>query len=305
MADVSVIVCTRNGAGRLRSHLATVAAAARAEGAELIVVDNGSSDDSAIAAAEVAPGVRIVTAQEPGLARARNAGVAAARGRAILFTDDDVDVPVNWVTRMSAPLLDGTADVVAGGIRVADDLRAEWMSPWLLGQFADHPEPSEDDAFVVGASFGATAAVLGAMPFDEQLGAAPYQREEDAFFWVQARERGLRIRGVRGAPAEHHFERDRLETPALLALAGTMGRCRAWVWHHWLHGDAPRLALKELAYRFDLAVRPVPRGDHPADDELRRIARLEFIRELRRLRGVERRYPSPDVRAAARVPAPR
>ncbi|MGN6197848.1 glycosyltransferase family 2 protein [Humibacter sp.] len=297
---MSVIVCTRNGAARVRAHLGSVAASvnASARDAELIVVDNGSTDDTPQSVREIAPGSRVVAAPVPGLARARNVGVRAAGGRVVLFTDDDVDTPTDWVDRMSRPLLDGVADVVAGGVRVDDELRESWMSPWLLAQFADHPEPSKVNAFVVGANFGATIEVLRRLPFDEHLGAAPYQREEDAFFWVQACESGLRIAGVRGEPVRHCFDRDRLETPALIALGKTMGRCEAYVWYHWLHGNAPYLAAKELAFRLDLSIRPVPQGGHPTDDELKRVARLSFVRELRRLKGSERHYPSPKQRAA-------
>ena len=48
MTEVSVIVCTRNGAARVRAHLGSVAASvnASARDAELIVVDNGSTDDT-------------------------------------------------------------------------------------------------------------------------------------------------------------------------------------------------------------------------------------------------------------------
>lgn len=298
MIEVSAVVCTRNGARHLRAHLASVAAAVDAfDGeSELIVVDNGSTDDTIMAAREAAPRARIVSAPHAGLARARNVGVSAAHGRAVVFTDDDVDAPLDWLTRMSAPLLDGTADVVVGGIRVADDLRQPWMSPWLLAQFADHPEPDADAAFVVGANFGARTTVMQSLPFDEQLGAPPYQREEDAFFWVQAVERGLRIHGVSGDPVIHHFDADRLETPALMKMAETMGRCQAYVWHHWLHGDAPRLGLKSAVYGTELALRPVPRGTHPTDDEMKRIARLSFVRELRRIAPTPRRYAAPGDR---------
>ncbi|MFC4243695.1 glycosyltransferase family 2 protein [Gryllotalpicola reticulitermitis] len=299
---VSVVVCTRNGAARLREHLGSVAAAvaASARPAELIVVDNGSHDDTAAAATDAATAVRVVLAPIAGLARARNVGIAAARGTAVLFTDDDVDVPLDWVDRMAAPLLSGGADVVAGGIRVDDALRLPWVSPWVLELFADHPAPSASNAFVVGANFGALRSVFLELPFNEDLGAAPYQREEDAFFWIQAREAGLRIVGVQGTPVRHCFDADRLETPALIALAHTMGRCEAYVLHHWLHGPAPLLPLKQAVFSVDVALRRMARGAHPSDDELRHVARLSFVRELRSLKGRPRRFPSPAERAATR-----
>ncbi len=298
--DITVIVCTRNGSAHLRKRFATVVAAVRqaSHACELLVVDNGSTDDSADVVRSLAPEAQVVSEPAPGLARARNAGVRAAHGRAILFTDDDVEPPTGWVDAMADPLLTGTADVVAGGIRVDDSLRQPWMSSWLLAQFADHPRPGQDDAFLVGANFGATRSVLVDLPFDEHLGAPPYQREEDAFFWVQAKERGLRIRGVDGPPAVHYFDASRLTTPALIALAETMGRCEAFVWYHWLHGHAPALRLKRLVYRTRCWWQGQRPAEHPSDQSLRMIAKASFVGELIRLDGTPRLYPSPSERAA-------
>ena len=45
----------------------------------------------------------IVPASRPGLSRARNRGVLAARGEVIVFTDDDAIVDPNWLTAMIDP----------------------------------------------------------------------------------------------------------------------------------------------------------------------------------------------------------
>ncbi len=91
---VSLIVCTRNRAERLPRFLASIAALeSPAGGWELILVDNGSTDSTLTTleqfARQAAFPVRVVQASLPGLARARNVGLAHARGEIIAFTDDD------------------------------------------------------------------------------------------------------------------------------------------------------------------------------------------------------------------------
>jgi glycosyltransferase involved in cell wall biosynthesis len=91
---VSLIVCTRNRAARLPDFLASVAALdAPPGGWELIVVDNASTDSTPLLLdrfARSAPfPVRCVQAAVAGLSRARNVGLAQARGDILAFTDDD------------------------------------------------------------------------------------------------------------------------------------------------------------------------------------------------------------------------
>jgi glycosyltransferase involved in cell wall biosynthesis len=281
------------------THLPSIveAATTSAFGTEVIVVDNGSSDGTAQTVLRTMPYVHVVVEETPGLAVARNTGVRATRAPVVLFTDDDVDVPRDWVDRMAAPLREGAAEVVVGGIRVHDSLRQPWMSPWLLQNFADYPDQKAVDPDVVGANFGALRTTLTELPFDERLGVPPYQRHEDAFFGVQVRDRGWRIVGVGGDPVVHHFDPSRLETPALRGLAAAAGRCSAYVWYHWAHGVAPHLRAKAVAFRLlRLAGLPWLRR-HPSDRDLKLISAIAFVDELRRIAGTPRHYPDPSARS--------
>src|SRR5437867_843258 len=82
---------------------------------EIIVVDDGSTDDTA-QVAEVA-GAQVIRQQNQGPAAARNTGVAAARGELVLFTDADCVPSNDWVAQMVSPFRCCRADGVKGTYR--------------------------------------------------------------------------------------------------------------------------------------------------------------------------------------------
>jgi len=91
---VSIIIPCFNAARWLET---TIDSARRQEGAELdiIVIDDGSTDESAAIAERLSgPQLRVLRQPNGGAARARNRGLAAARGEFIQFLDaDDVLLP--------------------------------------------------------------------------------------------------------------------------------------------------------------------------------------------------------------------
>lgn len=80
----------------LKAALAATAAPGRA--AELVVVDNNSTDATAALAA--AAGAQVVTEPVNQISRARNAGAAAASGEWLLFVDADSEVSTGLMTAL-------------------------------------------------------------------------------------------------------------------------------------------------------------------------------------------------------------
>ena len=124
---LSVVLPCRNGAATVAEQLEALAAQDWSEPWELVVVDNGSTDDSMKIVERYRnrfPALRIVDASErPGLAPALNAGVREARGEAVAFVNDDDLVAEGWLAAMGEAL--ERHDLVAGLLEY-DRLNEPW-----------------------------------------------------------------------------------------------------------------------------------------------------------------------------------
>ena len=123
---ISVVICTYNRAETLRRALDSVIRQ-ETDGRfayEVIVVDDGSTDNTGEVAAEVAASspvpVRYVReGRGGGIAVARNTGVTQAGGEWIAFFDDDQLAPSHWLKDLLAAALDQDARCI-GGPRTLD-----------------------------------------------------------------------------------------------------------------------------------------------------------------------------------------
>ncbi len=86
--QVSVIIPTYNRAGCLRGAVDSVLAQ-EFRGFELIVVDDGSTDETPQLLREYGSSIRVLRQENRGVSAARNAGIAASRGELIAFLDSD------------------------------------------------------------------------------------------------------------------------------------------------------------------------------------------------------------------------
>jgi glycosyltransferase involved in cell wall biosynthesis len=184
----SVVICTRNRARSLARTLESlvVAAAQTRELWELIVVDNGSSDDTAATVETFAARlpIRLVSQPLAGLSNARNAGVAAARGDYMLWTDDDVMVDPQWLAAWFRAFRARPNDAVFGGRTEPrfEEPRQDWfvagqehLGSLLAVRDADWTEISPKE-LPWGLNFAVRAIEQRRYPYDPELGVAPGRR---------------------------------------------------------------------------------------------------------------------------------
>ena len=117
---ISVVVPVRNAGAVLGGQLAALCAQTYRGEWEVIVADNGSSDNTrAVARAwiEQLPRLRVVPASGiRGPGAARNVGVRSAAGDLLAFCDADDRVAPEWLAACVRALVD--ADIVAGAVDV-------------------------------------------------------------------------------------------------------------------------------------------------------------------------------------------
>ena len=121
-----MVVPVRDGADTIGPLLAALLPQARARDAEVIVVDNGSTDGTAEAVR--ARGVEPVFEPVPGPAAARNRGVAAARGSIVAFLDADAVPSRRWLAQLVAAFDDPGVLLAGGRIHtLPPETDAEWF----------------------------------------------------------------------------------------------------------------------------------------------------------------------------------
>ncbi len=105
---LSIVIPAYNEAKRLPQTLARISAflAQQPYQAEILVVDDGSSDGTATLAEAVA-GVRVLRMAHRGKGFAVRAGALAACGDLLLLCDADLAVPINEWPKLEAPLRNG------------------------------------------------------------------------------------------------------------------------------------------------------------------------------------------------------
>lgn len=140
---LTLVICTRNRARQLQACLASVSAIFTERTWELVLVDNGSTDETHEVLAETQSAfsvpVALLREERPGIARARNCGWQAASAGIIAFTDDDCYPSPDFVDRVcdsfdadpalgfvgGAVVLHDQGDAVLATVRRREPLRIE------------------------------------------------------------------------------------------------------------------------------------------------------------------------------------
>lgn len=126
---ISVVMPVFNGAAWLAASLASIRGQ-DGPAREIILVDDGSTDDSERVARQAAPEVRYFRQENRGQSAARNAGVGQARGALIAFLDQDDLWPAgSLAVREQALAAQPNALFVLGLTRFVGPVPA--VEPWV------------------------------------------------------------------------------------------------------------------------------------------------------------------------------
>ena len=126
---LSVVIPAYNEEARLEPTLRAVIAYLEAEKPdfEIVVVDDGSSDGTAAVVREIAsdePRVRLVElGQNAGKGAAVRAGMLAAEGASVLFSDADLATPIEELAKLERAVAEGADIAIASRAADGADIR--------------------------------------------------------------------------------------------------------------------------------------------------------------------------------------
>ena len=113
---VSIIIPTFNGGRRLGACLDALLPQATRRNAEILIVNDGSTDNTLDVVQRYAE-VRTINQANAGPAAARNRGASEAQGAILVFTDDDCVATPNWLESMLQPFEDPQVVAAKGAYR--------------------------------------------------------------------------------------------------------------------------------------------------------------------------------------------
>src|SRR3954471_21451210 len=289
MAGYSVVIPARDAARTLGRVLDALAAQEPAP-AEVIVVDDGSTDSTAAVAA--ARGARVLSTGGGLLAGgARNAGWDEARGDAVVFLDADVVPAPGWGGGVERALAEFPGALVGCGRTFEADTPWGWVCHLQVETpYLPHGAPHERSFL---SAFCLIVPRNAPLRWDESYGG------EDALFCADALAAGMRLGFDPRFHAAHEHDRRsfadlRSQQRRLaygLARAGTIQR----------EGVHKRVLSRLPLHYFVLARLPVVYRRLDCDDELRR----RFLSLLPRMIVAEWTLGLSSLRYVARRPAVR
>ena len=197
--------------------------------------------------------VHYVYEPKRGQCHARNTGIAHAQGDILLWTDDDVRPPQNWIEGMCTPIIEGEK-VVAGGVRIAPYLLRPWMTTvhriWMAS--TEHIDTKNPQS-AVGANMAFAREIFDEIPeFDTELGPGALGMGDDTLFLEQVKRAGYRIASALHIEVEHHFDPSRLLRSSFLDRAAKEGKTGGYLSYHWGHTKIRCPFLRMWLCRFQL-----------------------------------------------------
>ncbi|AZV26445.1 glycosyl transferase family 2 [Pseudomonas syringae] len=198
MSRISIVIPMYNEARHIGRTLLAAQKAAHAADVEceLIVVDNGSSDEGPQIARQFGAQVLVM----PGLliGALRNRGTAIATGEWLAFIDADIEMPEDWLTQLFALEAEGQADVF--GL----DLHTPAAAPWYATAWQRRTlRPTTHTSHVV--DWLPSANLLMRKRWFDKVGGfnETLRTGEDKEFTLRLREHGARLLSINESVALH------------------------------------------------------------------------------------------------------
>ena len=239
---VTVVIPCRNGARHLGGMLGSLAADPLVREMEVVVADNGSTDDSAAVARSFTdrlPLLRVVDASaERGRTAACNIGAAAATGDVLVFVDADDEVSPGYVSALVEACRD--ADLAAAGI---DGTKLN--EPWVAATRATGIEDDGLSRYLGflpisgGGLLGVRRAVFEALG---GLHTVPYAEDVD-FSW-RAQLAGYRLVGAPRAVLHYRY---RATLRGIFTQAVNYGVSQPLLYRMYARHGMPRRSWREAA----------------------------------------------------------
>lgn len=187
---VSVVIPCFNYGRFLRDAVASIRSQTFTDH-EIIVVDDGSTDDTEAVAHELGTALRYLRQPNQGPSAARNTGIAAARGRYIGFLDAD-DTWHSEKLAQQVPILEGRPEVV---LVYTDSTYFEGATGREVGRHRErfaHPDGRVLGRLVEAGNFIPSPTPLVRRTTLEQVGGfdATLRSSEDWDLWVRLAARG-------------------------------------------------------------------------------------------------------------------
>jgi glycosyltransferase involved in cell wall biosynthesis len=233
---ITVAICTRNRAALLEKAMRSVLAQAN-DRVELLVIDNGSTDETAgvverSAAAD--PRVKFFVEPETGLSRARNTALKNAKGEWVIFFDDDAEAEPGWLAAYEKFFADPSrkqAAVVGGAVVPEYEIPPpKWME--TEGGLELGPKPfcfkRGESPWECNCGYRRDAA-LQVGGFDARLGHCgdAAGSREGADLNIRLQDAGYEIWWLPGASIRHLVHAGRLNLRWVLHAAFNKGRAVA------------------------------------------------------------------------------
>ena len=273
---ISVVLCTHNHAERLVRTLEDLGRVeAPSSPWEILAIDNASTDATARLLADTAwrpygVPVRVVREERLGLSNARNCAIREARGRYLLFFDDDETPVSGWLVAFEKAMLEHDPDALGGRISVLFEHgeRPAWLQDDLMGFLGnlDHGEDrwlTDPVTPFYGGNFAVRNDVFSkAGNFDADLGRMGEVNigGEDTEFYRRLVARNFRVRWVSRAIINHRIRADKLKRSYFLELHYRQGQTEGSrkrgagkrLPPRYLFGQLARATGKALRQRFSL-----------------------------------------------------